>query len=207
VTLDLSRPLVYLITKGECESENYADASRQVLDIVSAAVRCGVDLIQIREKKLTGKLLFDLTQRAVELVGDSRTKVLVNDRVDIALAAGADGVHLTSRSVVADVVRSNVDDGFLIGVSCHTREDIAATHGADFLLFGPVFASPGKGEGVGSEALRAAVESSELPVIGIGGIDETNYKEVVDAGAAGFAAIRALNDICSMRLIMEEPGR
>ncbi|MFL6375805.1 MAG: thiamine phosphate synthase [Pyrinomonadaceae bacterium] len=208
MTLDLSRPLVCLITTGECEASNYRQASQQILNITSAAVEAGVDLIQLREKHLTGKLLHELTCRLVEITRDSQTKLLVNDRLDIALAAGADGVHLTSTSVPANVVRAHVPADFLLGVSCHSISEIASTDGADLILYGPVFTSPGKGEGVGVQALIDACQNAQaLPVIAIGGIDETNCRAAIDAGAAGIAAIRSLNDTESMHRVLRELGR
>ena len=209
MSLDVSRPIVCLITTGECEAPNYADASRRILDITAAAVDARVDLIQVREKLLSAKLIFELTQHVVTRTRGSQTKVLVNDRLDIALAAGADGVHLTATSVPAQVVREHSPDGFLIGVSCHSIDEVAgAAAGADFALYGPVFASPGKGDGVGLTALDDVCKAvGNLPVLAIGGIDETNYHDVIGAGAAGFAAIRALNDRSSLQRVMKEIGR
>jgi thiamine-phosphate pyrophosphorylase len=210
VSLDLPVPLVYLITTGECDAKNYREASDRILQTVKAAVEWGVDLIQLREKSLPGKLLFDLAERVAEITSGSRTRLLVNDRLDIALASGADGVHLTSTSVAAKVIREQVGDSVLIGVSCHSLDEVADARAApaDFALYGPVFASPGKVEGVGLDPLRnVCVAAEAFPVLAIGGIDETNYQDVLDTGAAGFAAIRALNDIDSMRHIMKELGR
>jgi len=205
VSLDVSRPIVCLITTGECDAANYIESSKRVLAIARAAVEAGVDLIQLREKRLTGKLLFELTQNVAEITSGSRTKLLVNDRLDIALAAGAGGVHLASTSVPVEAVRANVNDEFLIGVSCHSAEDIAGAAGADFALYGPVFASPGKGDGVGIERLASVCASAgDLPVLAIGGIDEGNYTSVLDAGAAGFAAIRAMNAVGSMTRILND---
>jgi thiamine-phosphate pyrophosphorylase len=210
VSLDLSRPIVYLITQGECDGSNYVSAARQILAIAAAAVEAGVDLIQIREKQLSGKFLFDLTQNVAAITRASRTKLLVNDRLDIALAAGADGVHLASNSVRAAIVGAHVPDDFLIGVSCHSAEELAAaaTGGADFAMYGPVFASPRKGDGVGLKPLAdVCISAGEFPMIAMGGIDARNYADVLQAGATGFAAIRALNEVGSMRRIMEELGR
>ena len=208
MSLDLSRPLVYLITKGECDASNYAAASQQILDITRVAVESGVDLIQVREKRLGGRLLFELTQGVAAIVRGSGTKLLVNDRLDVAVATGADGVHLTSRSITAEVVRSHAPPNFLIGVSCHSHEDLSAVAGADLALFGPVFASPGKGGGVGLKALADVCnDAKDLPIIAIGGIDTTNYHDILEAGAAGLAAIRALNDVDSLLRIMKELGR
>jgi thiamine-phosphate pyrophosphorylase len=210
VSLDLSRPVVYLITNGECDPGNYDETRLPILETVQTAVECGVDLIQIREKRLNGKLLFELVERVIELTRGSRTKLLVNDRLDIALAAGADGVHLTANSVPCEIVKGHVPKAFLMGVSCHSAQDVvaAAKGGSTFALYGPVFASPGKGEGKGLEDLqRVCREANGFPVLTIGGIDDANFNDVLNAGAAGFAAIRALNDLDSLRRIMEKLGR
>jgi thiamine-phosphate pyrophosphorylase len=210
VSLDLTRPIVYLITTGECDVTNYVHASQRLIDVVTAAVEAGVDLIQLREKRLTGKLLFELTQNVAEISSGSRTKLLVNDRLDIAVAAGADGVQLTSTSIAVASVRPRVPDDFMIGVSCHSAADVseAERRGADFALFGPVFASPGKGDGVGLATLREICRAApNIPIFAIGGVDQTNYQSVLHAEAAGFAAIRALNDVASMMRIMKELGR
>lgn len=210
MTLDLPRPLICLITTGECEAANYPAIRQRIVDLVAAAVDAGVDLIQLREKNLCGKLLFELTQQLAKITHGARTKLLVNDRTDVALAAGADGVHLTSTSIRSDVVRAHVPEDFVVGVSCHSAEGIraAATGDADFVLYGPVFASPGKGDGVGLEALAEACGTAgDLPVLAVGGIDVTNCRSAIEAGAAGVAAIRTLNDVDSMISFLGELGR
>jgi thiamine-phosphate pyrophosphorylase len=210
VRLDLTHPIVYLITDGRCDASNFHDSSRRVVEIATAAVESGVDLIQIREKRLTGKMLFELTQKVVTVTRDSPTQLLVNDRFDIAIAADADGVHLTSASLSAATVREHTPVSFLIGVSTHTSNDIsdAREQGADFAVFGPAFATPGKGDGVGLNVLSEACSlAGDLPVLAIGGIDESNYRRALDSGARGFAAIRAMNDIDPMRQIMRQLRR
>jgi len=210
VKLDAGRPLVYFITDGSCGPENHKEASDLLLERIATAVEAGVDLVQIREKRLTGRQLFELTQRSAEIVRGSRTRLLVNDRFDIALAAGADGVHLTSTSLPAAVVRSRTPENFVIGVSVHSEEEArsAAAASADFVLFGPVFASPGKGDGVGTDALERVCRSvPDTPVLAVGGLRAQNFRAVLDSGAAGFAAIRALNDPASLHQIMDKLGR
>ena len=126
---------------------------------------------------------------------------MVNERFDIAIAAGADGVHLTSRSIPVSEVRANVPDDLLIGVSAHRRSEVTAARnrGADLALFGPVFATPGKGDLVGlEEFVTVCREAAPFPVIGIGGIDGANAESVLNAGAAGYAAIRYLNEFVRM---------
>jgi thiamine-phosphate pyrophosphorylase len=191
--------MIYLITRGHATPENFVESREQILDIVRKAVEEHVPLVQIREKALNARQLFQLTRDAAEITRGTATKLLVNDRFDIALAAGADGVQLTSVSLPADVVRGQVPDGSLIGVSIHNREE--ETSDADFAVFGPVFETPGK-DAVGLSQLGAICAVSDVPVIAIGGVDETNLRSVIDAGAAGFAAIRSLNDADSLRRIV-----
>jgi thiamine-phosphate pyrophosphorylase len=162
-----------------------------LLAFVRAALSRGVTMIQIREKDLDARELLALTRRCLELPNPHGTRILVNDRVDIALAAGAHGVHLPSRSIPPRELRRITPPGFLIGVSAHTPQETgdAAGEGADFAVFGPVFASPGKGEPVGIENLRAAAAAG-IPVYALGGISESNSADCINAGAAGVAAIR-----------------
>jgi thiamine-phosphate pyrophosphorylase len=191
------KPFIYLISDGTLVDDNYASRSAGFIGLVETAASEHIQLVQIREKKLSDRLIFDLASRAVLATAASQTKILVNDRTDIALAAGAHGVHLTSSSINADVVRRSVSDDFLIGVSTHSTGDImrAADAGADFAVYGPVFSSPGKTQPVGLDGLRLAVGTvTTLPILGLGGIDQTNYHRVLRTGAAGFAAIRFLCD-------------
>ena len=159
-----------------------------VLASAARAVHEGVDMIQVREKDLPGRELLDLVCKVRDLAAGTRTRVLVNDRLDLALAAGVDGVHLPSNGLPARRVRPLVK---CLGVSVHTVEEaVAADHdGADFIVFGPVFDTPGKNP-VGLESLRQVAESVKIPVLAIGGITSERAKDVVAAGAAGIAAIR-----------------
>lgn len=205
MSLDPARPILYLITTGEATPANFDVARRRILDIVSVAVAEKIPLIQIREKSLTAKLLFELTFDVVEITNATRTRVLVNDRADIAAAAGADGVHLTSRSLSAEVIRKTFGGEFIIGVSTHNLDEAkaAATGGSDFIVFGPVFDTPDKGAAVGLMALNDICDKLKpFPVIALGGIDRGNYGSVLNAGAAGLAAIRSLNDQESLRAIV-----
>ncbi len=199
------KPITYLITRGEAMSENFASAKKQILDIIALAIEENVSLIQIREKQLSARLLCELTEAAVALTRGSSTKVLVNDRADIAMACGADGVHLTSNSIPVNVIRSMVPAGFVVGVSTHSSGDImaAAQHGADFAVLAPVFATPGKGEPNGLDMLADSCEATlPFPILALGGVDESNFTTVLDAGAAGFAAIRAMNEPKRLRELM-----
>jgi len=176
-------PIIYPITSGN----NHPD----ILRLVRAAVDAEVPLFQIREKSLPARALFELVSRAAELTRGSKTRLLVNDRSDIARAAGADGVHLTAQSLPVEVVRSIYGADFLIGVSTHSLDEARAARagGADFVVFGPVFETPGKSP-VGVDALRAVCAAVRIPVLAIGGVTHDNVSRAIDAGASGIAAIR-----------------
>jgi thiamine-phosphate pyrophosphorylase len=145
-------------------------------------------MIQVREKDLPAADLFALVCKVRDLAAGSKTRVLVNDRLDIALAAGIDGVHLPANGLPAERVRPLIK---LLGVSTHTVEEAIAAEraGADFIVFGPIFESPGK-SAVGLEPLRKVAGSVKIPVLAIGGITVDNAGEVLNAGAAGIAGIR-----------------
>ena len=168
--------------------------------MIEAAVASGVQLVQIREKSLSARVLYELTTRAAAIAKGSSTRLLVNDRFDIARAAGADGVHLTARSLPAHVVRSICGDDFLIGVSTHSLQASldARADGADFVVFGPIFETPSKqvfGEPQGLEKLREVTNGLEgFPVLAIGGINLDNAADCFRAGASGIAAIRLFQD-------------
>lgn len=191
-------PIIYPITDGTTTAENFIQKKKQILELVRTAVQTEISLIQIREKQLSARLVFDLVAEAAALTRNARTKLLVNDRADIALAANADGVHLTARSISARVIRKNFPDRFIVGVSAHSLEAVenARRQDADFAVFSPIFFSPDKGEPQGIATLRLVCQTVKpFPVIALGGIDETNYAEVLKTGANGFAAIRFLNDV------------
>jgi thiamine-phosphate pyrophosphorylase len=153
-----------------------------------------VDWVQIREKDLSGRELMLLVRRVMGLPNPHSARILVNTRVDVALAAGADGVHLPSRSIAASEWRGMVPSGFLIGVSCHSLEEVlrAEAEGADYVLFGPVFAPLSKTSDLaprGVEELGRVSRAVRIPVMALGGITAENAAACVNAGAAGVAGI------------------
>ncbi|HWY48610.1 MAG TPA: thiamine phosphate synthase [Bryobacteraceae bacterium] len=159
------------------------------LEVAARAAREGVDLIQIRAKELSGRALTELVRSAVTVVG---SKVIVNTRTDVALACGAGGAHLPAHSIAPSTIRAITPPGFLIGVSCHTIEELQAAEreGADFAVFGPVFPSLTKAlSPIGIDALRAAAQSVRLPVYALGGITSENAPLCMEAGAVGVAGI------------------
>lgn len=162
-----------------------------VSDRIEEAIRAGVDMVQVREKDLEARDLLDLTRRVVRA---GAGKVLVNGRVDVALAAGAQGVHLPSSAPAPRVFRRFAPEGFLLGVSCHSVKEVlrAEEEGADFVVFGPVFESaskPGYGPPCGPAGLREACRATDLPVLALGGVSIENARICLDAGAAGVAGI------------------
>jgi thiamine-phosphate pyrophosphorylase len=162
-------------------------------------------MIQVREKALPAGLVFDLTRAVVDALAGSDALVTVNDRADIALAAGAGGVHLPENSLSPAVVRRAFVNDLVIGVSTHSfaAAKAAAEGHADYSFFGPVFETPGKGEPAGVAVLEEVCRGLEgFPVIALGGIEARNLASVLNAGAAGIAAIRALNDATSRRQIV-----
>lgn len=172
---------------------------------VAAAARAGVHLVQVRERDLEAGELVRLVERCVDAVRHTRARVLVNDRVDVALAARAHGVHLRGDSVPAARVRALAGPHFLIGRSVHTVSETAAAdeQGAlDYLLFGTVFETGSK-PGVrpcGPAVLAEAVAATRLPVLAVGGITPETLPAIRQAGAAGFAAIGLFADAAPDRL-------
>jgi len=194
--VSFNKSQIYLITDGTTTAEDFTEKKLQILKLIKTAVEAKISLIQIREKRLAARLVFEIVSEAASFTRHTNTKILVNDRADIALAANADGVHLTRTSLSAATIRRSFPRDFIVGVSAHTLEkaEIAKRHGANFVTFSPIFSSLGKGEPQGIKKLKEVCERLKpFPVVALGGIDETNFAEVLEAGASGFAAIRFLN--------------
>jgi thiamine-phosphate pyrophosphorylase len=158
-----------------------------LLEIIRDQMHLGVDFIQIREKDITARELFEFTLAVLEVRDYHKkplvsTKILINSRADVALATGADGVHLPS-----DAPQQTLK-GLIVARSCHTLEEVKGTK-ADFVCFGPVFDSPGKGSPTGLDLLKSACELGK-PVYALGGVNWDNAAACLDAGAAGIAGIR-----------------
>jgi len=199
-TLPERRPLLYYITDRKALPARRGGEGQDVLPVIEAAIRAGVDMIQIRERDLPTRELLALVERALALAANTPTRILVNDRLDVAQAAGA-GLHLPAHSFPVAAVRRRVGRGLLIGASTHNLDELQAAEqgGADFAVFGPVFATSSKparplggpdyGPPVGLEKLSEAVRAVRIPVLALGGVTLENAKECLRAGAAGVAAI------------------
>jgi thiamine-phosphate pyrophosphorylase len=183
---------LYLITDRKRVAAGHTLASA-----VEAALKGGVKAIQLREKDLPASELLPLARQLRDLTRHHGARLLINDRVDVALAVGADGVHLGGHSLPADVVRRLAGPDLLIGVSTHSSAEIslAADRGADFVTFGPVYATPSKaafGPPRGLQALCDACRASALPVFALGGITLDRTAETMRTGVAGIALIGAI---------------
>jgi len=186
---------------------------------METAAAAGVDWIQIREKDLSGRDCGLLTREALQRAAKSRagnaapTRILVNDRLDVALSEGAGGVHLSENSLplpeAKRLVRAQaLSQDFLIGVSCHSLEAArsAASGGADYLFFGPIFSTPSKaafGAPQGLERFAEVCRAVSIPVLAIGGITLANASACLAAGASGIAAIRLFQDARDMSSLVQ----
>ena len=197
IPLVLQPPVLYLITNGETTSATTPASKEfsQIIKLVEAAVTAEFNLIQLREKQLSARVLYELTVQASSLVRNTKTRLLVNDRSDIAIAGGADGVHLAQTSVNAKTVRQMFGADFLIGVSTHSEAEAlqARDDGANLAVYGPVFPTSSKeryGPPVGPASLRqSALSVRPLSLLALGGISLENVKDCFQAGAAGIAGI------------------
>jgi thiamine-phosphate pyrophosphorylase len=183
----------------------------QILENIRGAVEAGVDWVQIREKDLPARELLELARQAVQVAAERRegnprlARIIVNDRLDVALAAGAHGVHLGHESLDArDAIRwcraENAPAGFAIGVSCHSLEEArkAESAKAGYIFWGPVFETPSKLQFGAAQGLVKLAEICRavpnMEVVAIGGVNAENAASCIQAGASGIAAIRMFQD-------------
>jgi thiamine-phosphate pyrophosphorylase len=172
-----------------------AGGTEALLEIIARVLSEGVDYVQIREKDLDARELLVLVRRALALPNPCGARFLVNSRLDVALAAGAGGVHLPSGSVAPRVLQALVPRGFVFAVSTHSVEQLRAAEagGASFALFSPIFWTESKAEfgaPQGLAKLREAAAAVSIPVLALGGVTWENAPECLAAGAAGIAGIK-----------------
>src|SRR5512138_2582033 len=182
---------LYLIT------DRKSTGGRPLLAAVEEALQGGVRAVQMREKDLSSRELYELAYELRKLTARYEARLLINDRVDIALAVDADGVQLGNDSLPVHRARKLLGEQKLIGVSCHNQVNaiMAQEKGADFITFGPVYFTPSKakyGEPVGLDKLDIVSHLLEIPVFALGGIKRDNIHEVVAAGAAGISLVSAI---------------
>lgn len=216
-----NKPIVCYVTDRRASSGagTEANAIARIVQSAQVALAAGVDWLQVREKDLPGGQLLELARRMVYLAAehtaetDWPARIVINDRLDVALAAAADGVHLGRESAPAhEVVRwcraGNAPKGFVIGVSCHSVEEAREAENAktDYIFFGPVFETPSKqpfGAPQGIERLAEVCHCVAVPVIAIGGVDQENAASCIGAGASGIAAIRMFQSSPDLKAIRE----
>lgn len=182
---------LYLIT------DRNQSGGMRLIDVVEEALKGGVRGVQLREKDLSSRELYELAYDMRKLTTNYGAKLMINDRVDIALAVDADGVHLGLNSMPIHRVRKLLGNNKLIGLSCHNQVNalMAQENGADFITFGPVYYTPSKanyGLPVGIEKLDTVTHMLKIPVFALGGINQENIHEVVAAGTAGISLVSAI---------------
>jgi thiamine-phosphate pyrophosphorylase len=210
--------LCYVTDRRSLQVSSEPDLMEPLLEKIALAAAAGIDWIQLREKDLSGKQSALLVREALKRISKrsnqpqaapyKRARILVNDRLDVALAAEAGGLHLgensmpvgeAKRLLLSSPAAQTLAPDFILGVSCHSLEaaQSAASSGANYIFFGPVFATPSKaayGSPQGLDRLAAVCSCVNIPVLAIGGISLANASSCFSAGASGIAAIRLFQD-------------
>jgi thiamine-phosphate pyrophosphorylase len=182
---------LYLVT------DRHQTGGRDLLEVVRQALRAGVRAVQLREKDLPTRDLYHLAEKLLAMTRAAGAALLLNDRVDVAMALGADGVHLTRRSLPPRETRDLLGPLKIIGISCHSLADVreAVDGGADFIVLGPIYETPSKaafGPPLTPAVLRQARAVTSLAILAIGGINPLRIPDVTAAGADGVAVISAV---------------
>ncbi len=184
-------PRLYLLT------DRHQTLQRSLASVLTQAVEAGVRMVQIREKDLGTRDLISLVHRLLPVVKQQQGTVLLNDRIDLVIALGVDGVHLRADSLPVSTARRLLGDGYLIGISTHSVEEarIAEAEGADLIVLGPIFDTPSKrsyGTPLGVHVLDEACRTIRLPIFAIGGITSPRVPQVLSSGAYGVAVISSI---------------
>lgn len=181
---------IYLVTDSNCIGE------RSLLECVEEALKGGITLVQYRSKETDGGIMYKEALALRELCDKYQVPLIVNDRVDVALAVGAAGVHLGQDDLPCAVARKLVPENFIIGVSAHNVEEALAAQkdGANYLGCGAVFGSQTKNNvsSLGLEKLKSIREAVDIPIVGIGGVTADNYAKVLETGANGAAIVSGI---------------
>jgi thiamine-phosphate pyrophosphorylase len=196
---------LYYITDRSQFGGNGREQERRLLEKIAECAAAGVDWVQLREKDLSTRALEELAAKAIAAMGGSGTRLLINSRIDVALACGAHGVHLPGNDLAASearaILRQTGAAEPVIGVSAHSAAEIASAeaHGADFAVFAPVFEKSGLTNPEGLVQLRRVCNRQDaaqppMPVLALGGMTLENVQHCIAAGAAGIAAIRLFQD-------------
>lgn len=185
-------PNIYLIT-----DRHQIDETKDYFDVIDELLSAGVRMVQLREKDLPATELYNYAVKLREITQKHNSLLIINDRVDIAQAVSADGVHLGRKSIPVTVTRKLLGEDKIIGVSTHSIQEAQSAQydGADFITFGPVYDTPSKakyGQPVGKDALQTVSSIVSLPVYALGGIKTDKIKEIKECGCHGIAAISAL---------------
>lgn len=184
-------------------TDRLALGPRPLLPLIVEAVRAGIDLVQVREKDLGTRELLELVTSALNAARGTATRIVVNDRLDVALAAGAAGVHLGTQSLPARAARACVSEEFLVGVSCHSLDEALAAEsaGASYILLGPIFETFSKlafGPPLGLAKLGEITARLKTPVLALGGITVERVRPCLEVGAVGVAGISIFQDCPSL---------
>lgn len=175
-----------------------SDRTRDYAAFLTDVIEAGVGMVQLRDKNLTDKQLISMARTFAQACRDSGALFIVNDRTDVALLSGADGVHLGQDDAHPDDVRKIAGGDFIIGLSTHTREQVDAANKtkADYIGVGPIYETPTKPgrPAVGLDLVRYAARASQKPFFAIGGLDASNAAEVIGAGAQSISVLRAISN-------------
>ncbi len=188
-------PGTHLPSAGQAGEKAQEEALKQK---VREAFSAGIDYVQVREKDLPARRLTALLQALASCPEKSNSRLLVNERLDIAVSCGADGVHLPSGSLPVSVARRVTTQAMILGVSCHNEEEVAeaAGDGASYILLAPIFETPSKpgARPLGLPVLERVCRRSRVPVYALGGVDAANAADCIRAGASGVAGIRLFQE-------------